>query len=523
MTVAAFDYVIVGGGTAGCVLANRLSADRRTRVLMLEAGPRDNYLWIHIPIGYGKTMFHPVYNWGFHTEPEPEMKGRRIYWPRGRGPRRLIVDQRPHLYPRHSRRTTTRGRRRATAAGAGATSCRTSSAAKAISAAPVPCMAATGPLACSDIGAAARAHRGDHRGRSASSACRAPMISTAAYRKARAITSSSRNTACAAARRWAICGPRKRRAQPGGRKSVRRLTRVLFDGARAVGVEYRQGGESRARPRAREVILAAGSLQSPQLLQLSGIGPAAAAAEVRHSSSSTTCPALVRICRTICNCGSSSSARNRSRPTTISRRLGAPRRSACNGCLRRAGPLAVGINQGGLFTRALPESSAPDIQFHFATLSADLAGAKPHPFSGFTMSVCQLRPTSRGHVRIKSADPPRRRRCSPTTSSTEPRPALRGGGHQVRAPARGRPRRCGPMSSPSIGPARRRPATPTCSISRANSAPRSSIPRATCDDGIGPAGRRRRPIARPRRRRPASGRLLDHAHAGLGQHQRSRS
>ena len=84
MTVA-FDYVIVGGGTAGCVLANRLTADGRASVLMLEAGPRDNYPWIHIPIGYGKTMFHPVYNWGFYTEPEPEMNGRKIYWPRGRG------------------------------------------------------------------------------------------------------------------------------------------------------------------------------------------------------------------------------------------------------------------------------------------------------------------------------------------------------------------------------------------------------------------------------------------------------
>jgi choline dehydrogenase len=82
---ASFDYVIVGGGTAGCVLANRLSADPATRVLLLEAGPEDRYLWIHVPIGYGKTMFHPVYNWGFHTDPDPGMDGRRIYWPRGRG------------------------------------------------------------------------------------------------------------------------------------------------------------------------------------------------------------------------------------------------------------------------------------------------------------------------------------------------------------------------------------------------------------------------------------------------------
>jgi choline dehydrogenase len=79
-----FDFVIVGAGSAGCVLANRLSADGRHRVLLLEAGPRDRSLWIHLPIGYGRTMFHPVYNWGFHTESDPGMNGRRIYWPRGR-------------------------------------------------------------------------------------------------------------------------------------------------------------------------------------------------------------------------------------------------------------------------------------------------------------------------------------------------------------------------------------------------------------------------------------------------------
>ncbi len=80
-----YDYVIVGAGTAGCVLANRLSDRGRHTVLLLEAGPEDRYLWIHIPIGYGKTMFHPVYNWGFQTDPDPGMDGRRIYWPRGRG------------------------------------------------------------------------------------------------------------------------------------------------------------------------------------------------------------------------------------------------------------------------------------------------------------------------------------------------------------------------------------------------------------------------------------------------------
>ena len=80
----AYDFVIVGAGSAGCVLANRLSENGRYSVCLLEAGPADRYPWIHIPIGYAKTMFHPVYNWGFYTDPDPGMNGRRIYWPRGK-------------------------------------------------------------------------------------------------------------------------------------------------------------------------------------------------------------------------------------------------------------------------------------------------------------------------------------------------------------------------------------------------------------------------------------------------------
>ena len=79
-----YDYIVVGAGSAGCVLASRLSEDAATRVLLLEAGPADRSLWIHLPIGYGKTMWSPTYNWCFHTEPEPNMNGRRIYWPRGK-------------------------------------------------------------------------------------------------------------------------------------------------------------------------------------------------------------------------------------------------------------------------------------------------------------------------------------------------------------------------------------------------------------------------------------------------------
>ena len=79
-----FDYIVVGAGSAGCVLAGRLSEDPATRVLLLEAGPADRSLWIHLPIGYGKTMWSSTYNWRFETDPDPNMNGRRIYWPRGK-------------------------------------------------------------------------------------------------------------------------------------------------------------------------------------------------------------------------------------------------------------------------------------------------------------------------------------------------------------------------------------------------------------------------------------------------------
>ena len=181
-------------------------------------------------------------------------------------------------------------------------------------------------------------------------------------------------------------------------------TRVLFEGTRATGVEYRQGGRAKVALAAREVILAAGALQSPQLLQLSGVGPApllrehgiAVVADRPGVGANLQDHLQLRL---VFKC---------TKAITTNDDLASWWRSAKIGLqwlFLREGPLAIGINQGGLFTRVLPESTRPDIQFHIATLSADVAGAKPHPFSGFTLSVCQLRPGSRGTVRIKSADP----------------------------------------------------------------------------------------------------------------------
>ena len=110
--VRSFDYVVVGAGSAGCVLANRLSENGRYSVCLLEAGPPDRFLWIHIPIGYGKTMFHPVYNWGFYTDPDPNMHDRKLYWPRGRTLGRLQFHQRADLHSRSERGLRPLGRTR---------------------------------------------------------------------------------------------------------------------------------------------------------------------------------------------------------------------------------------------------------------------------------------------------------------------------------------------------------------------------------------------------------------------------
>ena len=166
------------------------------------------------------------------------------------------------------------------------------------------------------------------------------------------------------------------------------------------------------------MVLSAGGLQSPQLLQLSGIGDPSLLAE--HDI------ALVHALpgvgenlqdhlqvRAIFRCAKPVTTNDDLR--SLVRKFG----MGLEWLLRRSGPLAVGINQGGLFARAMPHSRTPDVQFHFATLSAEVAGAAPHPWSGFTMSVCQLRPTSRGTVRIKSNDPRQAPAMQPNYLSTE--------------------------------------------------------------------------------------------------------
>ncbi len=396
-----FDYVIVGAGTAGCVLANRLSAEGRRTVLLLEAGPEDSYLWIHVPIGYGKTMFHPVYNWGFYTEPEPTMNGRNVYWPRGKGlggcssiNGLIYIRGQPQDYDHwaaegnpgwawadvlpYFKRLESNERGESEFHGA------------------------SGPLACSDIPKKHELIEAIIDGAGELGIPRNPDFNTD---RQEGVGYYQLNTRKGWRSSTATGYLKPARSRPNLAVEVEaQATRIVLDGARADGVEYRQGGQTKTVKARREVLLAAGALQSPQLLQLSGIGPGALL-------QTFGIPVVVDLpgvgenlqdhlqLRLIYQCA---------KPITTNDELNSWWRSAKIGLqwiLFRSGPLAIGINQGGLFTRVLPESATPDVQFHFATLSAEMAGAKVHPFSGFTFSVCQLRPTSRGRVQIKSPDP----------------------------------------------------------------------------------------------------------------------
>ncbi len=405
MAEATYDYIVVGAGSAGCVLAARLSEDPAARVLLLEAGPPDRSPWIHLPIGYAKTMWSRKYNWCFYTDPDPNMNGRRIYWPRGRtlGGSSSINGL---IYIRGQREDydhwrdlgnpgwgyddvlpyfiRSEGNRRGADRWHGA----------------------DGPLAVSDIGERHPLIDAFIAGAAEIGVPRNDDFNGAVQEGAGYYQLTTRN--------GLRCSSAVAYLKPARRRSNLRIetgahaTALLFEGRRAVGVRYRRHGRDRDVRCRREVLLAAGALQSPQLLQLSGIGPAALLR--RHGIAVVhDLPGVgenlqdhLQI-RLIYEC---------SRPITTNDQLNSVLgrlRIGLQWLLARRGPLAVGINQGGCFMRALRDTPAqdarPDIQFHVATLSADMAGGRAHPFSGFTLSVCQLRPESRGRVQIRSADP----------------------------------------------------------------------------------------------------------------------
>jgi len=396
-----YDYVIVGAGSAGCVLANRLSEDATSRVLLLEAGPADTYPWIHIPIGYGKTMFHPVLNWGFQSEPEPQLNGRTMYTPRGRtlggssaingliqirgqaedfdhweelGAEGWNAQETLRYFIKSERNTR----------GAGAYH------------------GGGGPLHVSDIGQKHELAEAFIAAAGELGIPRTDDFNGASQEGAGYLQLTTRNGfRCSAA----VAYLRPARHRPNLRVITgAHVLRIVFEGRRAVGVEYRKDGQAVLVRAQREVVLSAGAVQSPQLLQLSGIGPAALL-------SAMGIPVLNDLpgvgeglqdhlaLRFIFKCAKPITTNDALRSALAKMQTG------LRYALFRTGPMAIGVMIASLITRVMPGATSPDMQLFLSTVSADDRGMKPHQFSGFTVAYYPLRPSSRGSIHIKSPDP----------------------------------------------------------------------------------------------------------------------
>lgn len=396
------DFIVVGAGSSGCAVASRLSENGRFRVALLEAGPRDRNPWIHLPIGYGKTMWDKKVNWAFSTEPEPNMHDRRIYWPRGKvlggssSINGLIAirgqaedyDNWENLGARgwswadvlpYFRRIESNP-----------------------DFADDQLHGAHGPVAVSSIAAKHELIEATIAAAEKLGVPRNADFNGARQEGVGYYQLTTRNGFRTSAAK-AYLKPAR------GRQNLEivtdaQATGVVFENGRAVGVRFRRGGVDTDMRARRGVVLCAGALQTPQLLMLSGIGP------VEHLRAKGVSVVLDRaeVGRNLQDHLQFRLIYRATKPITTNdelRSLFGRIRIGAQWFFSRTGPLAIGINQGGLFTRVMPQSKTPDIQFHIATLSADMAGAKPHPFSGFTLSVCQLRPDSRGHVELGSGDP----------------------------------------------------------------------------------------------------------------------
>ncbi len=400
--LGAFDYVIVGAGTAGCVLANRLSADPDVSVLLVEAGGRDGWIWIHIPVGYLYCIGNPRTDWCYRTEPDPGLNGRSILYARGKvlGGCSSINAM---LYLRGQARDYDEWAR----------------------------LARDPSWSWANVLPVFKRSEDSHRGADALHGAGGE------WRVERQRLSWEILDAFRAAMVQAGIPPtddfnggdnhgagffevNQRRgvrwsASKGFLKPVLHrpnltvvtdalVERVRLDGRRATGIELRRGGATEFAAARIETILAAGAIGSPQLLQLSGVGPGA----LLQSHGIAVAHDLPGVGENLQDHLQLRTAFKVQNVVTLNQRANSLWGKAMMGleyALFRTGPLTMAPSQLGGFARSSAAHATPNVEFHVQPLSLDKFGDPLHPFPAFTASVCNLRPTSRGHVRLQSADP----------------------------------------------------------------------------------------------------------------------
>jgi choline dehydrogenase len=396
-----FDYVIIGAGSAGCVLANRLSADGKTSVLLLEAGPKDRNIWIHVPLGYGRLFKAKTVNWMYHTEPEPGLDGRTVFQPRGKvlGGSSSINGL---LYVRGQHQDYDRWRQRGNEGWGYDDILPYFKKAENQQRGSDHFHGVGGPLPVSDL-----SHADPLSAAFITAAIEAGIPSNHDFNGATQEGAGYFQTTTRYGRRASTAVAYLRPAK--NRKNLQVETsalaqRIVFNGRRAEMVEYRKEGALRTVRARREVVVSSGAYNSPQLLQLSGIGPPellrthGIKVVLDASGVGNDLQDHLQV-RVVMRC---------TQRMTLNDVVNSPRRKMMAG-LRyaafRTGPLSIAAGTSGAFFKTNPRLATPDVQIHFLPFSTDKMGEKLHPFSGFTASVCQLRPESRGSLRIRSADP----------------------------------------------------------------------------------------------------------------------
>jgi choline dehydrogenase len=400
-----FDYIVVGGGSAGCVLANRLSADPRRRVLLVEAGGRDNWIWLHIPVGYLFAIGDPRSDWLYQTDPIPGLAGRTLNYARGKviGGSSAINAM---IYMR-GQAADYDGWRQLGLSGWGWDDMLPLFLAQEDHISP-------GPL--HQAGGEWRVEHPRMRWRildafaEAAEAAGVPRVDD---------FNTGDNFGCGyfqvnqrAGRRWSAATGFLKPAL--GRPNLKvelgvQVSRVIIEDGRAVGVAWSRGGEAFEARASGEVVLTSGAVGTPQLLELSGLGDGARLQALG-----------IETARHLPGVGENLQDHLQIRPHfEVS---GAPTMNALYAswwrrplmaaeyAVFRKGPLTMAPSQLGAFARSSEAHATPNLQFHVQPLSLDKFGSPLHPYPAITVSVCNLRPTSRGSIHVQSpeaGEPPR--------------------------------------------------------------------------------------------------------------------